>query len=69
MLGKANTKFGSVGNDLSHLRVFVCRAFVYVPKKDRRKPGPKAVKCQFMSYANDQRVYKLYDPKLFPAAM
>ena len=37
----------------SHLRVFGCQAFVYIPKEKRRKLDSKSQQCIFMGYGED----------------
>jgi transposase InsO family protein len=54
--------------DVSHLRVFGCKAFAHIPKDERRKLDAKSIKCIFIGYCSDKKTYKLFDPsshKLF----
>ena len=46
--------------DLSYLKVFGCRAFVHVPKQQRRKLDPKSEECIHVGYANGSKGYRLY---------
>lgn len=45
-----------------HLRVFGCRAFVYIPKDERSKFDVKSKQCIFLSYGHKNFGYRLYDP-------
>lgn len=49
--------------DISRLRVFGCKAFAYIPKKERSKLDPKAIEYRMLGYAADRRAYRLYEPK------
>ena len=42
-----------------HLRVFSCRAFVYVPKDERSKLDVKAKPCIFLGYDHKEFGYWL----------
>jgi hypothetical protein len=44
---------------VTHLKVFVCDAFVHVPKEKRSKLDKKAVKCNFIRYKEGMNGYKL----------
>ena len=44
-----------------HLRVFGCRAFVYVPRDERSKLDSKTKQCIFLGYSNEEFGYKLWD--------
>ena len=48
--------------DVSNLRVFGCKCYAHVTKKDR-KWNDKAKECLFMGYATAQKAYRLYDIK------
>ena len=52
------------GKDVSydHLRVFGCRAFVYIPKDERSKLDGKAKPCIFVGYGHEDFGYRLWDP-------
>lgn len=45
-----------------HLRVFGCKAFVYILKYERPKLDAKSKQCIFISYGQDEFGYKLYVP-------
>ena len=47
---------------VNHLRVFGSKAFSHVPKANRKKLDPKAVKCIFVGYGTKFKAYKLFDP-------
>jgi hypothetical protein len=46
----------------SHLKLFGCDEFVHVPKEKRSKLDKKVVKCIFIGYKEEMKVYKLWDP-------
>ena len=52
------------GKDVSysHLRVFGCKAFVYIPKDERSKLDVKTRQCVFIGYGQDEFGYRFYDP-------
>ena len=54
--------FGTKSN-MRHLRVFGSIAYVHVPKEKRRKLDAKAEKCILVSYSNEQKGYKCYNPR------
>jgi len=43
-------------------RVFGCVAFVHLPKHQRMKLDPCAIRCLFLDYAIHQKGYRCYDP-------
>ena len=47
---------------MSHLRVFGSKAFAHIPKVDRKKLDPKAMKCIFVGYGTEFKAYKLFNP-------
>lgn len=49
--------------DISHLKVFGCRALAHVPKEKRRKWDEKVKECLFMGYCEDSVGYRLINPK------
>lgn len=53
------------GRDISysHLRVFGCKAFMHVPKKQRSKLDDKSYPCIFVGYGDEEFGYRLWDPK------
>jgi hypothetical protein len=53
------------GEDASyaHLKVFGCKTFAHVPKKQRLKLDDKATSCIFVGYGDVEFGYKLWDPK------
>ena len=48
--------------DISHLKVFGCIAYVYIPDERRTKLDPKAKKCIFIGYSLQQKGYRCYNP-------
>ena len=48
--------------DLSHLRVYGCKAFMHLPKENRKKLDAKSVECILVGYCDNQKAYRLYDP-------
>jgi len=46
---------------LSHLKIFGCVAYVHVNSNDRDKLDPKAKKCFFIGYGNDNLGYRFWD--------
>lgn len=47
---------------VNHLRIFGSKAFAHIPKADRKKLDPKALKCIFVGYGTEYKAYKLYNP-------
>jgi hypothetical protein len=47
---------------LEHLRVFVCDAYVHIPKENRSKLDKKVEKCIFIGYKDGMKSYKLWNP-------
>ena len=47
----------------SHLKVFGCKALVYVPKEQRLKLDSKSTPCIFVGYGDAKFGYKLWDSK------
>jgi hypothetical protein len=48
---------------LQHLRVFVCDAYVHVPKENRSKLDKKVEKCIFIGYKDGVKGYKIWNPE------
>lgn len=48
--------------DLTHLKVFGCKALMHVPKQNRRKLDAKAIDCIFVGYSLVSKGYRLFDP-------
>ena len=51
-----------MNHNISHLKVFGCVAYAHVPNELRKKLYKKGQKCIFVSYSEDSKAYKLYDP-------
>ncbi|XP_055632911.1 uncharacterized protein LOC129773335 [Toxorhynchites rutilus septentrionalis] len=47
--------------DVSHLRVFGCKAFVHVPKEKRRKLDDKGNEMTFVGYSSNHKAYRFID--------
>ena len=58
-----DNKFTSTKSDLQNLRIFVCIAYVHVPKEDRNKLDSKTQRCLFVGYDLETNAYRLYDPR------
>ena len=48
--------------DVSHFKVFGCKAYMHVPKENRKKWDSKTKKCIFVGYSITSKGYRLYDP-------
>ena len=49
--------------NVSHLKVFGCKAMVYIPKANQNgKLNQQSAKCIFVGYPNDGKGYKFYNP-------
>ena len=46
---------------VSHLRVFGSKSFANIPKVDRNKLDPKAMKYIFVGYGTEFKAYKLFN--------
>ena len=51
-----------MNHSVSHLNFFGCVAYAHVLDELRRKLDKKGRKCIFVSYSEDTKAYKLYDP-------
>ena len=47
---------------MSHFKVFGCKAYMHVPKENRKKWDSKTKKCIFVGYSITSKGYRLYDP-------
>ncbi len=45
--------------DVSHLRVFGCKAFVHIPYEKRRKLESESKPCVFLGYCEGTKAYRL----------
>ena len=52
--------FGRQPN-LSYLRVFGCKAYVFVPKEKRQKLDSHSNECIFLGYSEESKAYRLMD--------
>ena len=49
--------------NVSHLKVFGCKAMVHIPKANQNgKLNQQSAKCIFVGYPNDGKGYKFYNP-------
>ena len=48
----------------SHLHTFGCVCFVLLPPVERTKPSTQSSKCAFLGYANNQKGFLCYVPKV-----
>ncbi|CAK9821285.1 Retrovirus-related Pol polyprotein from transposon TNT 1-94 [Anthophora retusa] len=48
---------------VSHVKVFGCTAYYYIPKNYRSKFEPISTKGIFIGYSNDSRAYRIYNTK------
>jgi hypothetical protein len=46
-------------SDVSHLRVFGCKAFAHVPDEKRSKLESKSMPCAFLGYYEGTKAYRL----------
>ena len=51
-----------MNHSVSHLKIFGCVAYAHVPDEMRKQLDNKTHKCIFVSYSEDTKAYKLYDP-------
>ena len=55
--------WNGVKPDLSHIKVFGCDAYLFVPKEKRGKLQAKSQKCTRMGYVwNTTKMWRLWDP-------
>lgn len=47
--------------DISHLKIFGCRAYALIPKETRKKLDSKATECVMLGYADGSKAYRLYE--------
>ena len=47
--------------DVSHFRVFGCKAYMHVPDQRRQKPDAKAKECVFLGIDESFQGYRLWD--------
>ncbi|MCO5585813.1 hypothetical protein L7F22_039746 [Adiantum nelumboides] len=60
--GTLEEKYSGKKPDLSHLKVFGCIAYVHILDELHTKLDPKAKKCIFLGYSNEQKGYSCYNP-------
>lgn len=49
--------------DVSHFRVWGCRAFVHIQRDQRTKTQSHTAECVFIGYPEDHKAWKFYNPK------
>lgn len=54
--------FSRIKPDLSHLHIFGCPVYVYIPKEKRTKLEPSRKKGVFIGYSENSKGYKIYIP-------
>ena len=47
---------------VNHLKIFGSLAFVHIPKTNRKKLDTKTLRCIFLGYDTESKVYRLYHP-------
>ena len=47
---------------MNHLRVFGSKYFAHIPKEERKKLDPKAMKFIFVGYCTAFKAYKMFNP-------
>lgn len=53
--------WSGVRPELSHFRVFGCKAMMHVPKEKRKKFDPKSIQCIMVGYSETSKAYRLFD--------
>lgn len=48
--------------NVAHLRIFGCVAYSQIPKPNRKKLDDRGEKCIFVSYSEESKEYKLFNP-------
>lgn len=46
----------------SHLHVFGCISYMYIPKQNKKKLDQKEMKCILLGYCNEYKAYNLMNP-------
>ena len=54
-------KYACKSPSIDNLHIFGCILYAHVPKKDRNKLKSKTIKCLFVSYDKQNKVYRLYN--------
>ena len=54
--------WNGVKPNLSHLRIFGSDVFLLIPRDERGKFDPKAIKCQHVGYCETQKGFRAWDP-------
>jgi len=54
-------KYTGMKQDLLNLKIFVCLAYVHIPKVDRKKLDSKTLSCLFLGLDIESKAYRLYD--------
>ena len=49
---------GNIPN-ISHIRIFGCKAYVHIPDEKRRKLDVKSLECVFLGYASNRKAFRL----------
>lgn len=48
--------------DVSNLCIFVCLAYMHIPKQNRNKLESKTLKCLLMGYDSHSKAYRVFEP-------
>lgn len=56
-----NDMWGNNKSDLNKLKIFGCKAMVWLPEQKRKKLDSKAFECIYLRYSSDAKAYRLYD--------
>lgn len=54
--------FLGIKPDISHLKIFGCPVYIYVPKEKRTKLEPSGKKGIFVGYSESSKAYRIYIP-------
>ena len=46
----------------THLNIFGCKSYVYIPKEQRSKLDEKSLKFVFLGYVDNELDYQMWDP-------
>lgn len=55
-------KYSGLKPDLSHLRIYGCKAYVHIPREKRSKLEVKSVSCILVGYDDQSKAYRCFEP-------